>query len=42
MVVASFGRDLLDPEIEPASPALVDRFFITSATWEALVRRQVK
>ena len=30
--------DLPDPGIKPAyltSPALVDRFFITSATWEA-------
>ena len=30
--------DLPDPEIEPASllsPALADRFFTTSATWEA-------
>ena len=31
--------DLPDPRIEPASlmsPALADRFFTTSATWEAL------
>ena len=31
--------NLLDPGIEPeflASPALIDGFFITSTTWEAL------
>ena len=27
--------DLPDPGIEPASPALAGRFFITSASWEA-------
>ena len=27
--------DLPDPGIEPASPALAGRFFITNATWEA-------
>ena len=37
-VSISYSRDLPDPEIEPtslASPALVSRFFNTSATWEA-------
>ena len=29
-------RDLPDPGIEPASPALVGGSFTTSATWEAL------
>ena len=28
--------DLPDPRIEPVSPVLTGRFFITSATWEAL------
>ena len=27
--------DLPSPEMEPASPALAGRFFITSATWES-------
>ena len=26
--------DLADPRIEPASPALAEGFFMTSATWE--------
>ena len=33
-----FPGDLLNPRIEPmspVSPALADRFFTTSATWEA-------
>ena len=37
--VAISSWDLPDPGIEPASlvsPALADRFFTTSATWEAL------
>ena len=37
-VSISYSRDLPDPEVEPmslASPALVGRFFNTSATWEA-------
>ncbi|KAB0382006.1 hypothetical protein FD755_003923, partial [Muntiacus reevesi] len=29
-------RDLPDPGIKPASPALADRFFTTSATWKPL------
>ena len=29
--------DILNPGIEPASPALARRFFITSATWEAVI-----
>jgi len=28
-------KDLPDPEMEPASPALAGGFFTTSATWEA-------
>ena len=38
-VVISSPGDLPDPGIEPTSlisPALADRFFITSTTWEAL------
>ena len=35
-IAISFSRDLPDPEIEPASPALAGRFFTTSTTWEAL------
>ena len=34
-----FSGDLPDPGIEPASliyPALADRFFTTSVTWETL------
>ena len=37
-VSISYSRDLPDPEVGPmslASPALVGRFFNTSATWEA-------
>ena len=38
-VAISYSRNLLDPGIEPASPAppvLVGRFFTTSATWETI------
>ena len=38
-VAVPFYRDLPDPGIEPMSlqsPALVGRFFTTSATWEAI------
>ena len=31
----SCSRDLFDPGIEPASPALADRFFYYYTTWEA-------
>ena len=30
-------EDLPSPEIEPISPALAERFFTTSATWQALI-----
>ena len=33
--------DLPDPGIEPTSPALTGRFFIASATWEALKGAQI-
>ena len=33
-------RDLPDPGIEPASPALAGGFFTTSATWEARSQRE--
>ena len=39
-VAIPFSRDLPNPVIEPTSltsPALADRFFTTSATWEAPV-----
>ena len=31
-VIMSFSRDLPNPGIEPRPPALIDRFFTTSAT----------
>ena len=34
-VAISFSRDLPDPGIEPLSPALASRFFITNTAWEA-------
>ena len=34
-VAISYQRDLPDPGIEPASPALAGEFFTTSTTWEA-------
>ena len=35
------SRDLPDPGIEPASPALADEFFTTSATWEAQISVEI-
>ena len=32
-------RDLPDPGIEPASPALAGGFFTTSATWETQLQK---